>query len=488
MKLKKLLDKIDILQLNAEPDMEISGVNSDSRKVCPGDLFIAVRGYESDGHRFIGKAVDAGATCIVCEEAPETDIPYVLVADSRRAMSLLAANFFGQPAEKMCMIGVTGTNGKTTVTNLIKHVLELTMDAKVGLIGTNRNMIGDTELETERTTPDSLELQQLLRRMADAGCTHVVMEVSSHALYLDRVCGIQYKIGIFTNLTEDHLDFHKTMDAYAQAKAKLFSISDISIINIDDDYAQVMLDSARGRKYTYSARKNEADLTAKNIHLGQSGVTFCALSTGRLEKIKLNIPGMFSVYNGLSALAAAVCLGVDVGAAGRALNDCSGVKGRAEVVPSDKGFTVLIDYAHTPDALENILDTDRDFANGRVILLFGCGGDRERSKRPIMGSIAVEKADYVIVTSDNPRTEEPSAIIDDILSGIQDTDTPYEVIENRKTAIGRALEIAEPGDVVILAGKGHETYQILGREKHHFDEREIIAEYLKIGCGVTNDC
>ncbi len=487
MKLEKLLENIDIIQLHADPDMDISGVNSDSRKIRAGDIFIAVRGYESDGHRFVGNAVGAGAACVVCEEPPELDVPYVVVRDSRRAMALVASNFYNRPSEEMCMIGVTGTNGKTTVTNLIKHVLELSIGAKVGLIGTNRNMIGETELPTERTTPDSLELQQLLRRMADEGCTHVVMEVSSHALYLDRVAGVRYRVGLFTNLTEDHLDFHKTMDAYAQAKSKLFEISDISIVNIDDPYSSVMLDAASGEKFTYSARRDEADLTAKNIKLGQAGVSFCALATGRLAKITLGIPGLFSVYNGLAALSAAVCLGVGLSKAVEALNDCAGVKGRAEVVPTGRDFTVIIDYAHTPDALENILDTVTDFAKGRVILLFGCGGDREKTKRHIMGSIAVEKADYVIVTSDNPRTEEPSAIISDILAGIGDTDTPYEVIENRREAIGRALELAGPGDVVILAGKGHETYQIIGREKNHFDEREIVAEYLRMGCGVTND-
>ena len=487
LKLRKIIEHMDAVSICADLDLEVKNVSSDSRKIEQGDLFIAVRGYESDGHRFIRQAVEAGAVCVVCEEQPCCDVPYVIVNNSRKAMAIAAANFYDRPSQQMCMIGVTGTNGKTTVTNLIKQILEKTLNAKVGLIGTNRNMIGDIELEAERTTPDSLELQQLLRRMADEGCTHVVMEVSSHALYLDRVAGINYRIGIFTNLTEDHLDFHKTMEAYAQAKSKMFAASDISIINLDDPYAGEMLAAAAGKKFTFSTRKNEADLTAKSIKLRPSYVSFCALSTGRLEKIHLAIPGMFSVYNGLAALSAAVCLGVDIGDGAKALNECTGVKGRAEVVPTGGDFTVLIDYAHTPDALENILDTVDDFVKGRTILLFGCGGDREKSKRPLMGEIAVDKADYVIVTSDNPRTEEPMAIINDILTGIGKTDTPFEVIENRREAIGRAREIARPGDVVILAGKGHETYQIIGKEKRHFDEREIVAEFLKNGCGVTND-
>ncbi|MGM9521731.1 MAG: UDP-N-acetylmuramoyl-L-alanyl-D-glutamate--2,6-diaminopimelate ligase [Oscillospiraceae bacterium] len=478
MKLGKVLENTQIVEVRADMDFDITGVCSDSRKTSAGELFVAVRGYESDGHRFISAAASKGAACVVCEEPPEADIPYVIVRDSRRAMAVIAGNFYGNPASKMKMIGITGTNGKTTTTNLIKQMLESTVGAKVGLIGTNRNMIGSEELETEHTTPDSMELQMLLRRMADAGCEYVVMEVSSHALYLDRVYGIHFAQGIFSNLTEDHLDFHKTMEAYAEAKAKLFSMCDTAIINLDDPHGDMMIKASSGKVFTYSARRDDADITAKNIKLHQDSVSFCALTTGRLEKIRINIPGMFSVYNALAAVSSVVCLGVDIEAACSSLNLCSGVKGRAEVVPTGKDFTVLIDYAHTPDALENILDTVNDFAGNRTILLFGCGGDREKTKRPLMGEIAADKADYVIVTSDNPRTEVPGEIIKDILAGLSDTDTPYEVIENRREAIGRAIEIAEPGDVIILAGKGHETYQIIGHEKRHFDEREIVAEFL----------
>jgi UDP-N-acetylmuramoyl-L-alanyl-D-glutamate--2,6-diaminopimelate ligase len=480
MKLGKLLENVSITQLNADTDVEITSVVNDSRTASKGSLFVAVRGYESDGHKFIGSAVSLGAACVVCEEAPSENVPYVLVDDSRRAMAVISANYFGSPASSLKMIGVTGTNGKTTTTNLVKQMLEETTGKKVGLIGTNKNMIGDISIDTERTTPDSYELQELLRQMLDAGCEYVVMEVSSHALYLDRVYGIRFAVGVFTNLTEDHLDFHKTMDAYAEAKSKLFTMCDNAVINIDDQYSSVMINAATGNVITVSARKNDAMLTAKNIKLLQSGVSFCALTTGKLEKIRLNIPGMFSVYNALSAIGTVMALGIDLEAACSALNMCSGVKGRAEIVPTGRDFTVMIDYAHTPDALENILDTVSEYAQNRTILVFGCGGDRERTKRPIMGSIAVSKANYVIVTSDNPRTEDPGSIIREIVSGIdEDTDTPYEVIENRKDAIARALKIAQPGDVVILAGKGHETYQIIGKEKHHFDEREIVAELLE---------
>ncbi len=480
MRLRSLLENMDVVELTADPEMEVTGVCTDSRKVTPGCVFIAVRGFESDGHRFIPAAVSAGAAVVIAEESVE-GVPCVLTEDSRRAMAVAAGNFYGNPAREMKMIGVTGTNGKTTTTNLIKQILETAGGYKVGLIGTNRNMIGSEEFETDRTTPDCLELHELLRRMADAECDYVVMEVSSHALYLDRVYGIEFEQGIFTNLTEDHLDFHRTMEDYAEAKARLFSMCRTSIINIDDPWSKVMLKRVTGRLFTYSARYNEADLTARSIKLHLDSVSFCALMTGKLEKMRLGIPGMFSVYNALSAASGALCAGIALEDVRAALDKCVGVKGRAEVVPTGTPYTVLIDYAHTPDALENILDTVSEFAQNRTIVLFGCGGDRDSAKRPIMGRIAMERSDYVIVTSDNPRTERPGDIIRDILRGVEssDMDTPYEVIPDRREAIARALDIAGEGDVVVLAGKGHETYQIIGREKRHFDEREVVAEALK---------
>lgn len=480
MKLGKLLDGLTIKELRADMETEISDAVCDSRNAAPGMLFVAVRGYESDGHKYIGSAYEKGAACVVCEKTPDCDIPYVLVDDSRRAMAVIAANRYGNPSREMKMIGVTGTNGKTTVTALIKQMLEDISGKKAGLIGTNRNMIGSTELPSERTTPDSFELQKLLRRMADEGCEYVIMEVSSHALYLDRVYGIRFETGVFTNLTEDHLDFHKTMDNYARAKAILFSMCEKAVINLDDEYAFVMTDAAKCPVFTYSAEKNEADLVAKNIDLRPDGVSFCALTIGKLEKVRLGIPGMFSVYNALAALSAVMSTGASVTEASEALCRCTGVKGRAEVVPTDGDFTVIIDYAHTPDALANILDTVKTFAKGRTVLLFGCGGDREKEKRPIMGAIAAEKADHVYVTSDNPRTEEPDKIIRDILAGMQDASVPYEVIEDRREAIERALKEARTGDVIVLAGKGHEDYQVIGTEKRRFDEREIVAEYFKM--------
>lgn len=477
MKLRDLMNGIKTDSF-ADMDMSISGISYDSRATKPGDLFVAVRGFESDGHRYIPMAVENGAACVLCEEPPEADVPYILTDNTRRALSLASINFFGRPADGMKIIGVTGTNGKTTTTTLIKKIIEHTTGEKVGLIGTIGNEIGDKFSEADRTTPESYEVQNLFREMADAGCKYVVMEVSSHALFLDRVYGVTFEVGVFTNLTQDHLDFHKTMEAYGRAKAILFTQCRRGVVNIDDNSAKIVTDAALCPIFTYSAEKDEADLCAKEINLRPDGVTFSALAIGELKKIRMPIPGLFSVYNALAAASACMQLGIGLDNIAEALSEKAGVKGRAEVVPTGRDFTVLIDYSHTPDALENILKTVKGFAEGRTVVLFGCGGDRDKTKRPIMGKIAVELADFAIITSDNPRTEQPGAIIDDILEGVTGTKTPYTVIENRREAIGWAIKNAMPGDVIILAGKGHETYQIIGKEKYHFDEREVVAEFL----------
>ena len=375
----------------------------------------------------------------------------------------------------MTLAGVTGTNGKTTTTYLLKDILEQCLGAKVGLIGTNQNMIGSEILPTERTTPESFELQGLFRRMADAGCTHVVMEVSSHALFLKRVGGVRFAVGVFTNLTQDHLDFHGTMENYCGAKSLLFRQCDVGVYNSDDPWAERVMAEASCRRVSVGERA--AGLTAENIRLSAGGVAFDAVENGAVTPVQVGIPGGFMVYNTLGALAAAKALGVPLADSARVLAHCAHVKGRVEVVPTSGDYTMLIDYAHTPDALENVLNAVRGFARGRVVVLFGCGGDRDRTKRPLMGAIAARLADFVIVTSDNPRTEEPGAIIQDILAGMAGTDTEYAVVENRVEAIRYAKDHAQPEDVVILAGKGHETYQIVGHEKRHLDEREIVADY-----------
>ena len=476
MKLGELLHNIPILETNADLEQEITGVSYDSRHTSPGDLFIALEGYETDGHRFIPMAREKGAACVLCQKAPQDGGPYVRTGDSRGALAQAGRNWFGDPAGEMTMVGVTGTNGKTTTTYLLKDVLEKAAGAKVGLIGTNQNVVGDEVLHTERTTPESFELQALFRRMADAGCTHVVMEVSSHALCLQRVAGIRFAAGLFTNLSQDHLDFHGSMEDYCGAKALLFRQCEKGVYNADDPWADRVTRDAPCPLSSFGEKAGE--LRGENIRLAVDGVDFDACRDGETVPVRVNIPGGFTVYNALGVMAAARELGVPLADSARVLRQSAGVKGRVEVVPVPGEYTVLIDYAVTPDAIENVLATVRDFAKGRVVILFGCGGDRDRGKRPKMGRIAAQMADFVVVTSDNPRTEVPGDIIADILPGLEGTETPYVVVEDRVEAIRYALDHARKDDVIILAGKGHETYQIVGHEKRHLDEREVVAAYI----------
>ena len=479
MKLRELWKDITVLETNADPELEISHVAYDSRKVSPGSLFAAISGFASDGNRFIPMAMEKGAAVVLTAKKPEQDVPYVLVENDRLALALVSANFFGHPAKSMTMVGITGTNGKTSVTLLLKQVLETCLGAKVGLIGTMANMIGQESIPTERTTPESYELQALFARMRDAGCTHVVMEVSSHALTLERVGGVHFDVAAFTNLTEDHLDFHKTMDAYCDAKAELFRRCDKAVINSDDSYAGRMLAAAACPYLTVSAAKREG-LYADNVELHAEGISFTAVCGEDREQVSLPIPGQFTVYNALTVLGVARMLGISLHRCAEALKTAEGVKGRVEVVPTPgKPYSVLIDYAHTPDALENVLRSVRDFCKGRLISVFGCGGDRDPIKRPIMGKIGVELSDVAIITSDNPRTENPLAIIADILKGVNPELGEYIVIEDRRKAIRYAMDIAEKNDIIVLAGKGHETYQDIGGQKHHLDEREEVAAHLK---------
>jgi len=478
MKLKDLLKGIEIVSASADMEMELSGVSYDSRATRSGDLFVAMTGFAADGHAYIGRAAAAGASAVLCEKLPEEEIPYVQVENSRRALAVLGANWFGHPADAMTMVAVTGTNGKTTTTYLIKHILEQTRGAKVGLIGTNQNMIGEEIIPTERTTPESFEVQRLFAQMRDAGCGYVVMETSSHALALDRVFGVHYAVGIFTNLTQDHLDFHQTMESYCDAKSILFRNCDTGVCNADDPWTERLLKDATCKQYFY-AEQAQADLRAEDIVLESDHISFTAVTAEKHVPVRVNIPGGFMVYNALDALGAVMALGVSLREAAEALNRVAHVKGRVEVVPTPgKDYTVLIDYAHSPDGMVNVLTSVKGFARGRTVALFGCGGDRDRTKRPKMGAVAAEIADFVIVTTDNPRTEQPADIIADILPGLEGFDTPHIVVEDRVEAIHWAMDHAEAGDVIVLCGKGHETYQEINHVKHHMDEREIVADYL----------
>ena len=479
MKLKELLADIKVLKATADMELEIADVAYDSRKVQPGGMFVAVTGFATDGNRFIPVAMEKGAAVIVTAKEPEQEVPYVLVESDRLALAYIGRNFYGNPAESVKMIGVTGTNGKTSSTLLLKHILEVVKGAKVGLMGTMENIIGDEHIPADRTTPESFELQALLARMRDAGCTHVIMEVSSHAIALDRVAGITYDVASFTNLTEDHLDFHKTMENYCDTKAILFQRCRKAVGNLDDSWYDRLCGNACCPVLTVSA-KGSADLYAQDLELLSDGVSFTAVSGGEKVAVKLPIPGKFTVYNALNVLGMAMQLDVSLADAAAALRTAEGVKGRVEVVPTPgKDYTILIDYAHTPDGLENVLSSGKGFCKGRLIAVFGCGGDRDPIKRPIMGKIGTDIADFSIITSDNPRTEDPAKIIEDIVKGIDTHKNNYEIIENRPAAIRHAMDIAQKNDIIILAGKGHETYQEINGVKHHLDEREVVAAYLE---------
>lgn len=480
LKLCELLQGVEVLASTAPAGLEISGVAYDSRQVRPGNVFVAISGFATDGNRYIPKALELGAAAVVTDREPEGDFPWVLVKSARLALALMGANWYGHPAEKMTMVGVTGTNGKTSVTMLLKSVLEQVTGARVGLIGTIQNMIGEEVVATERTTPESFALQGLLARMAGAGCRYVVMEVSSHALALDRVGGIFFEAAAFTNLTEDHLDFHGTMENYAATKAMLFSRCKTGVFNLDDSWCEYMMERATCGKLTCSEKAPAADLYAGEPELGADHVAFRLVCGGKEIPVRVGIPGLFTAYNALTVLGLARALGLPMEEAAKALGEAQGVKGRIEVVPTPgTDFTVLIDYAHTPDGLENVLASVRGFCRGRVVAVFGCGGDRDKTKRPIMGKIGLERADFVVFTSDNPRTEAPGEILRDILAGARGTKTPYVVIEDRREAIRYSMDHGQKDDIIVLAGKGHETYQEVAGVKNHLDEREEVAAWLK---------
>jgi UDP-N-acetylmuramoyl-L-alanyl-D-glutamate--2,6-diaminopimelate ligase len=481
MNLKSILNGIDYKVIQGEIDIEISKINYDSRKIGNLDIFVCIKGYATDGHKYINKAIENGAKVIVLQDIVEIKDKNIIVIkcpDTRKALALMGANYYYHPSKKMKIIGITGTNGKTTTAFMIKDILEAS-GKKVGLIGTISNYIGSEKIHTERTTPESLELQELFSEMVKNQVEYCVMEVSSHSLELDRVYGVQFEVGIFTNLTRDHLDFHKTFKNYYKAKFKLFERSRIKIINIDDTYGrQVITDLGSlnaNDVYSFSV-KNESNFKAFDEEMGSREIKF-KLNLGKDERFILNIPGEYNIYNALGAVSSCFKLGIPVDALKKGIEEAV-VLGRCERVAREYNlpYEIIIDYAHTPDGLENILSTAKAFTKGRLISVFGCGGDRDKVKRPQMGKISVDIADISIVTSDNPRSEEPMSIIKDIEAGLNKDN--YMIIENRKEAIKKAISIAKKDDVIVIAGKGHETYQILKNETIHFDEREVVKEIL----------
>lgn len=470
-----LLKDLIPVNCNSLGELDITGITCNSREVKEGFAFVCINGTNVDGHTFAEAAVTAGASVIIAERDLGLS-NQIIVDDTHSIFALMSANWFGCPADKMHLIGVTGTNGKTSVTYMLKKILE-SAGHKVGLIGTIQNMIGDRVVESHNTTPGAYELNSLFSQMYNEGCSYVIMEVSSHALHQRRVCDLTFDVAIFTNLTQDHLDYHKSMENYLEAKKLLFKMCKTAVINLDTPYSEDIIKDLDCKVVTYSTG-NDSTYSAKGIKYRPSSVEYELVSDNILNHIKVNTGGSFTVYNSMCAAVAAIEAGIEVSAAAKALEELKGVKGRAESVPTGRDFTVIIDYAHTPDGLKNILSTFRDCEKNRLIALFGCGGDRDKTKRPIMGNIAVHNSDYVIVTSDNPRSEEPMDIINDILKGTKGVNTPVKVIENRIEAIKYAILIAQKDDIIVLAGKGHETYQILKNGTIHLDEREVIREAL----------
>jgi UDP-N-acetylmuramoyl-L-alanyl-D-glutamate--2,6-diaminopimelate ligase len=484
MKLHTLLSCLHDFPAIPEENPVITSVEMDSRLVQEGSLFICINGYTVDGHDFAEQAVQKGAAAIVAERPLDVKVPVVIVKNTSRAMAVLADYFYGQPTQKLHLIGVTGTNGKTTTSHIINEIMR-EHGQTTGLIGTINMKIGDEVFEVKNTTPDSLTLQKMFHEMVKKKVQTAVMEVSSHALHLGRVHGCEYDVAVFTNLTQDHLDYHKTMEEYKYAKGLLFAQLGnnfqhnkvkYAVLNNDDDATKDYIASTQATVITYGIDK-ESDIYAKNITMTSSGTSFTLVTPADTIQVHMKLIGKFSVYNVLAATAACLVSKVPLTTIVRVIERMTGVPGRFEVVHEGQNFTVIVDYAHTPDSLENVLKTIRQFAKGDVYCIVGCGGDRDRTKRPIMARIAVEYADKPIFTSDNPRSEDPQAIIDDMIAGVEGKQ--FEVILDRKDAINHAVSSAKENDVILIAGKGHETYQIIGTEVFDFDDRLVAAAAIR---------
>ncbi|MDK0617759.1 UDP-N-acetylmuramoyl-L-alanyl-D-glutamate--2,6-diaminopimelate ligase [Clostridium perfringens] len=482
MILKSLLKGLDYEVIKGNEESKVQNIRYDNRKIEQGDAFVCVKGFKVDGHSFIGDAIKKGAKTLIVQEdvSVQEDITIIKVRDTRKALAIMSSNYFGNPKDKLKIIGITGTNGKTTSAFIIKSILEKA-GLMTGLIGTIANYIGNKKVDAVRTTPESYELHELFKNMVDAGVEYCVMEVSSHSLELDRVYGIQFEEGIFTNLTRDHLDFHKTFENYYNAKFKLFERSNHSIINLDDPYGANIVKDIEEREVktkvsTFSIEK-ESDFKAFEIKSHSNGSEF-KVNLESVEEFYINIPGEYNIYNSLGCIICAHNLNIPMDKIKEGLSDVV-IPGRCELVAKEKNlpYSIIIDYAHTPDGLENVLTTVKAFTKNRMISVFGCGGDRDKVKRPQMGKIGCELSDIAIITSDNPRSEEPMDIINDIVKPLNYDNFVIEV--NRKEAIRKAMNMALEGDVIVIAGKGHETYQILKDETIHFDEREVVYDILE---------
>ena len=481
MKLNALIGKIPgKVEALGNMDVEIASLCVDSRKVEPGALFFCTPGLTVDAHRFAPQAVEKGAAALVVQRRLELDVPQVLVEDVRMALSYIAAEYFGNPAERLMMLGITGTKGKTTTSFLVKSILEAA-GMKCGLIGTVCSMIGEETIPNRLTTPDPIETQTLLRRMVDAGMECVIMEVSAHALDMHRLAGVKFKVGAFSNFSQDHLDYFADMDAYFAAKMKLMdpAVCETLVYNVDDEHVAAGIKGVDCPKLRIGIRES-SDVYANDIEIGERGCSFLMTWHKHFRtSISLHLAGIFNVYNALMAAGICICAGAGPESIRQGLESVYAVPGRIELLDTGTPYRVILDYAHSPDSLENVLKAVRQTARGRMIALFGCGGDRDKAKRPMMGQIGGQLADYCILTSDNPRNEDPMVILDAIEAGIKPTGCEYTVIENRREAIRFALTHAEPGDVVVLAGKGHETYQDIKGVKHPFDEKVVVRELLE---------
>lgn len=483
MNLEIVLQRIPVLETIGTLEKKVSEIVFDSRKAVEGSLYVALRGTVADGHSFINSAIEKGAKVIVCEVLPAeiiTEVTYLRVADSSKALGHLASNFYGNPSKKLKLIGVTGTNGKTTVTTLLYDIFR-NLGHQSALISTVEYRIGDEIIPSTHTTPDVIRLNQMLAKAVEIGCEYAFMEVSSHGIVQNRIEGLHFKIAGFTNLTHDHLDFHKTFQNYLNAKKRFFDEledSAIAITNADDKNGLVMLQNTKAKKKTF-ALKTMADFHGKVLELDFNGM----LLNFNNKEFWTTLTGKFNAYNLLLAYGIALELGMEETEVLQAISRLHRVNGRFETIKSDSGIFFVVDYSHTPDALENVLDSINEIRtkNERLICVFGCGGDRDKTKRPEMGDIATKKSTLAIITSDNPRTEDPQEIIKEIEAGVQPQNySKYTSIPDRKEAIKMAIKFAEPKDIVLVAGKGHETYQDIGGVKHHFDDKETIRELLQL--------